>query len=320
MNLRWLTQPILHLLRFHKLKILFMLVSAMIFFVLFFPLSDLSLFISSTIAQNTNNKVIMQFDDLKLKVLPSPGFKLFQVVMDAPFISGLKVQEMTLTPSLPAFLTGNMGMTAHLNDTMGGNINMFVKTLAFNDQGMPQLETRIQTQAIHLQRLLEVTSFNFNIDGIFNIQGQGEWDLSFETQPDFKLRTQAQKFQLQSVSIPTQIGPFALPAISLKEILIQAALKEGQLQFETLELGRTGDDLTAQINGYVNVQFRQGINGMQILPGSYNFSCRLTLQSALETQFKVFIDLLKLSQYKQGGTYAFRITGNPNQVPNIRGL
>ena len=320
MNFKWMTKPILNLFRYHKLKGFTVLISALFFFIIFFPFSDLSLFISSSIAQNTRNQVILNFDQLILKLLPSPGFQFSQVVVDTPYISGLEVQEMTLLPSLPALLTGNVGVTAYLDGTMGGNINVFVKTLGFNEQGPSKINAKIQTQSIQLKQLLESTSFNLDMDGIFNIQGQGEWDLSFETQPDFKLRTQAQNFQIQSLSVPTQIGPLSLPSIALKEILIQMGLKEGQLQVEVLDLGRTGDDLTAQINGYLNVQFRQGVNGVQMLPGNYNLACRLTLNPALETQFKVFLDVLSLSKYKKGRTYAFRITGNPNQIPNIRGL
>lgn len=319
-SMKWMTQPVLILLRYHKFKIFIMVMSAIFFFVWFFPLSDLSLYVSSTIAKNTNNQVILQFDDLSLNVLPSLGFKLSPVVMDTPFISGLEMQNMILMPSFLPLLTGNMGIAAHLNETLGGYIHLFVKTLGFNDQGVPKIQTELQTQNIQIGQLLDNTVFQLDMNGVFHVQGQGQWDLSFETQPDFKLRTQAQNFQLQSVSVPTQIGPFMLPSINLKTILIQMNLKEGQMQVEALELGQRGDDLVAQINGYLNVQFRQGANGPRVLPGSYDLSCRLTLQPFLENQFRVFMNVLNLSRYKKEGTYAFRITGSPNQVPNIRGL
>ena len=319
MNLKWLTNPILSLLRYHKLKILITFVSTVFFFIMLFPFSDLSLFISDIIAKNTRNQVILQFEDLMLKLLPSPGFQMSQIVVNTPFVSGLKVEDMVLRPTLSSVF-GQFGMTTQLNGVMGGRLSLFVKILEENNQGDPKLDTRIRTQNISIQEVLKNTPLDFNISGYLHLQGEGQWDLSFEAQPDFRLRTQTQNFQLQNVSLPTPIGPFPLPVLSIKEILIRVNLKEGQLQIETLEIGRQGDDLIAQVNGFIDLQFRKGINGPQLLPGRYNLACRLTLQSNLESQFEALIGLSNLDQHKKNGTYSFRVTGTPGQIPNVRGL
>lgn len=318
-NFKWLTNPILSLLRYHKLKILVTLISAVFFFILLFPFSDLSLFISDIIAKNTRNQVILQFEDLTLKFLPSPGFQMSQIVVNTPFVSGLKVEDMTLMPTLSS-LFGQFGMTAQLNGVMGGHLNVFVKILEENDQGEPKLDTQIRTQNISIQEVLKNTPYNFNINGNLYLQGEGQWDLSFEGQPNFRLRTQTQNFQLQALSVPTPIGPFPLPALSVREILIRVNLTEGQLQVENLEVGRQGDDLVGQVNGFVDLQFRKGINGPQILPGRYNLACRLTLQSNLEDQFKALIDISNLARHKKDNTYSFRVIGTPGQIPSVRGL
>ncbi len=320
MNIKTFTSPILNVLRYHKLKIFVTLISMMLFSILLFPFSDLSLFISDTIAKNTRNQVILQFEDLMLKLLPSPGFQMSEVMINTPQISSLEVEEMVLMPIFSSLLMGRMGMEAQLKGAMNGNLSVLVNVLEQNEEGISKLEAKVRTQDISIQKLLEVMQMQLNIKGVIYLQGQGQIDLTYEDQPDFRLRTQTQNFQLNALSIPTPIGPFPLPNLSLKEILIQTHLKEGQLQFETLEIGRAGDDLVGQISGYLNLQFRRGRGSPQILPGDYNLACRLTLKPNIEAQFKALIDVLSLGEHKKAGTYAFRITGNPSQVPNIRGL
>ncbi len=316
---QWLTAPILSLLRYHKLKILVMVISAIVFFVLLFPFSDISLFVSNFIARSTRNQVVLQFEDLALKLLPSPGFQMSQLVVTTPFVSGLKVDEMIITPAISSVF-GNIGMTAQLNGIMGGNLQFFVKVLEQTDQGEITLDTYIRTQSISIQEFLQMVSPELNVDGLLNFQAEGQLDSSFEVQPDFKLQTQTQSFKLQALSVPTPIGPFSIPAISLKGIAMQANLKEGQLQIESLELGQEGDDIVGQINGFVDVQIRKRMNKTEFLPGNYNLACRLMLKSNLENHFRSLLNILNLSQHKKGNTYSFRITGNPDQVPNVRGL
>ena len=43
-------------------------------------------------------------------------------------------------------------------------------------------------------------------------------------------------------------------------------------------------------------------------------------KSHLENHFKALLNVLNLSQHKKGGTYSFRVTGNPDQIPSVRGL
>ena len=318
-SFQWLTSPIFSLLRYHKLKILVMIISAIVFFVLLFPFSDISLFVSNFIARSTKNQVVLQFEDLSLKLLPFPGFQMSQIVVTTPFMSGLKVDEMTITPAASSIF-GNIGMTAQLNGVMGGNLQFFVKVLEQTDQGDIKLDARLITQSISIQEFLQMVSPKINIDGLFNFQTEGQLDSSFETQPDFKIKTQTQNFQLQELSVPTPIGPFPVPAISLKGIVMQANLREGQFQIESLELGQEGDDIVGQINGFVDLQIRKRMNTTQFLPGNYNLACRLMFKSHLENHFKALLNILDLSRHKKGNTYSFRVVGSPNQVPNVSGL
>ena len=318
-NFQWLTQPISNLLRYHKLKILVMIISTIIFFVLLFPFSDISLFVSNFIARSTRNQVVLQFEDLALKLLPFPGFQMSQVVVTTPFVSGLKVNKMIITPAASSIF-GKIGATAQLSGVMGGDLQFFVKVLEQNDQGDIKLDTYIRTQSISIQELLQIVFPELNIDGLLHFRAEGQLDSSFEVQPDFKLQTQAQSLKLQALSVPTPIGPFPVPAISLKGITLKANLKEGQLQIENLELGQEGDDIVGQINGFVDLQIRERMNRTQFLPGNYNLACRLMFKSHLENHFKALLNVLDLSQHKKGDTYSFRITGSPSQVPNVRGL
>ena len=318
-NLQWLTAPILNLLRYHKSKILVTIISAIIFFVLFFPFSDISLFVSNFIARSTRNQITLQFEDLALKLIPPPGFQMSQITINTPLVSGLKVDRIVITPALSSIF-GNIGMTAQFNGIIGGNLRFFVKVLEQTDQGEVKLDTSINTQNISIREILQILSPDFHMDGLLHFEAKGQLDSSFEAQPDFRLQTQTRNFQLQTVSVPTPIGPFPIPAINLKGIALRANLKEGQFQIETLELGQEGDDLVGQINGFVDLQFRKRMNRTQILPGNYNLACRLILKSNLENHFRALLNVLNLTRYKKGNTYSFRITGNPNQVPNIRGL
>ena len=212
-------------------------------------------------------KFVLQFEDLALKLLPSPGFRMSQIVINTPFVSGLKVDEMIIIPTASSIF-GNIGMTAQLKGVIGGNLQFFMKVLEQTDQGEVKLDTYVRTQGISIQEFLQILSSEFNVDGLLHFEIEGQLDSSFEVQPDFKLKTQTQNFKLQPLSVPTPIGPFPVPAISLKGIVMRANLKEGQLQIESLELGQEGDDIVGQINGFVDLQIRKRMNKTQFLPGN----------------------------------------------------
>ena len=92
------------LLNRHKLKLVVLSLSTTIFLLLLFPFNDLSDLVTTQVAKMTNNQVYVQFDDMRLSVLPTPGVALDNVYVETPTLSGLKAQEVVATPSIRALI------------------------------------------------------------------------------------------------------------------------------------------------------------------------------------------------------------------------
>ena len=67
---------IIQVFRFHKLKILLIFGSAILFFAMFFPFSDLTDFVTAKVLEGTGNQVLFQADSLDLGLFPP--ISLFQ--------------------------------------------------------------------------------------------------------------------------------------------------------------------------------------------------------------------------------------------------
>jgi hypothetical protein len=84
--------PFFYVLREKKKMILLTILLIPLFAILIFPYDDLSDMITELIAQNSQNQIFVQFDDLGIGFLP-PSLKMSNVSLDTPILPTVKAKK-----------------------------------------------------------------------------------------------------------------------------------------------------------------------------------------------------------------------------------
>ena len=105
-----------------KTKILLFVIGVVAFTILMFPFGDLSDKLSSVIAENSDNAIYVQFDDMGLAMIPQPALKMTNVVAETSFASDINIEELYVAPSLLAPLKKKPLGRATANGLFGGSL------------------------------------------------------------------------------------------------------------------------------------------------------------------------------------------------------
>src|SRR6185312_1616968 len=91
--------------------------------ILVFPYDDLSDMITELIAQNSQNQVFVQFDDLGIGFFP-PSLKMSNVSLDTPILPTVKAKKLFLAPNIAGLLAFSPGFSASIEDVLKGDIQI----------------------------------------------------------------------------------------------------------------------------------------------------------------------------------------------------
>ena len=83
----------------HVFKLGFLVSAIVLFFVLLFPLGDLSDFVSTKVLQATRNTVYVQFKDLTFNPA-TMTIRLDEVELDSPIAQEMKIRSLSASPSV----------------------------------------------------------------------------------------------------------------------------------------------------------------------------------------------------------------------------
>lgn len=311
---------LLKMIRNSKGKIFVLVVSSLIFLLFLFPFDDLSDLISSQVSKLSNNSVYLQFDKLKLSLIPQPGIRMDQVYMESTNTPALSINELTITPSISGLIQQKPFGSVSAKGLLKGNVEVQMGKGTRTENGAERQRIEISAKQVSLNDLREMAKLPILLKGQVNLETTALADLTFQEQPDIDVDLTINKFELPPSNVNTPMGPLTLPDLKLTLIELKGRLAAGRFIIETGTIGKPGDELYGTIKGNIgiNIVNRGGSFGQQI--GAYDFEIDLKAKRGFQDRaalFLSFIDSYK-TPTKDGAQYKFKISAtNPMMPPNI---
>jgi type II secretion system protein N len=308
------------LLKNNKGKIFVMFFSSLVFVFLLFPFDDLSDLISTQVAKLTNNALYVQFEKLKMSLIPTPGVQMKQVHIESLTTPTLSASELTITPSVTGLIQqkpyGNISAKGFLKGDVVLNMGKGTRS----DNGVERQRIDVSAKKVSLHDLRELANLPVHLKGQLNLQSSALADLTFQEQPDVELDLIVQQFELPPSNINTPMGPLTLPDFKLTSLELKGRLAAGRFIIETGTIGKPGDEIQGTIKGNINlnIQNRGGNFAHQI--GAYSFDIDLQAKKSFQDRaalFLTFIDNFK-TPTTDGAQYKFKVSANNTfSPPNI---
>ena len=255
----------------------------------------------------------MNFD-----IIPSPRINFQKVKLSTSVIQGIEAERLTLSPSIVSLLTLKPGASVFLNGFFDGSAMLGFTSSLPTDDGQ-DISLNININSINIGELTSLLKLPANISGKMSLNAKGNTITTMDRQPTFNIGLKLNSTQLTSISIPTQIGPLAIPNITLNALSSQIRLDKGKLQISSLKIDNRSS-IYGNVTGTVDLEFKSGRRGISPQMGVYDLRFNLGLTPALEQEMKIYLDALGLSKYKKGGIYQFIANGTPYGIPSIRGM
>jgi len=300
-----------------KLKILIMIVSTVVFLFVLFPINDLGDFVSTQVARLTNNKVFLQFDELKMSLLPAPGVKVEQVFVEAQGVPGVSMKEIRFAPAIMGLISQKPYGTVNAMGLFKGDVQISVKSGARSEGGIERQRVEITAQKLSLQDLREVARLPVMFKGNLDITSTALVDLTFTEQPDVDVNLNISQFELPPSNVNTPMGPLTMPDLKLTSVDIKGRLAGGRLIIEQGQIGRENDELRGTITGNLDLSLNNQGGVINPVIGGYSFNVDLRMKRNFLDRASTF--LILVDQYKtvtaEGATYKFKISAANTMMP-----
>ncbi len=315
-------------------KIYFVLfnLSVFIFLILIFPLEDLSDLISGQVAKNTNNQVYMQFENMHLNFLGGASLSVNQLMIESAWTPPLKTQTLKVTPHVFSLLMKQPAGEVEAEGLFQGKVKVVLTKGAKSDTGLARSQLQISADSLNLQELSQTLSLPMSLKGRMNVESKALFDLALQEQPEMDVVINANRFEVPSFNIPTNLGDINIPDLKFQQVQIKGRLSNGSFIFEDTKIGQaSADDLSAVIKGSVGLQIKNGPRGIAPIPGSYSLDIELLIKKSLEARAGTFVNTLDtalsafVQNYKtnneQGTLMKFKVSGDSfESMPSFSNL
>lgn len=313
-------RQLLRILKEGKGKIFIMLFASLVSLFLLFPFDDLSDLISSQVSKLTNNSVYLQFEKLRLSLIPQPGLEMTQVYVESPKTPAISVGELEITPSISGLIQQKPYGSVSAKGLLKGDVSIQLKKGTKTENGIERQRIEVSAKQISLSDLREMANLPVLLKGQVNLETVAQADLTFQEQPDIDLDLTVNKFELPPSNVNTPMGPLTLPDLKLSSVELKGRLAAGRFIIETGTIGKPGDELFGTIKGNIalNIINRGGVFGHQI--GAYNFEIDLKTKKPFQERAALFLSFI--DGYKtptsEGAQYKFKVSAtNPMMPPSI---
>lgn len=301
----------------HRLKLVIMILSAIVFAFVLFPLDDLGDLVSSQVAKLTNNDVYVQFDGMNITLIPKPGLGLRNIFVDSKFTPSLKADQLIFTPSVMSLINKKPAGSVAANGFLRGDIQLSLSNGDKTESGVERQKISISAKQLSLDELRGLLQLPLVLKGRIDLETQALIDFAFQEQPDVEVNMRIEKFELPPSNLETPMGPLTLPDLRLSAVEIKGRLSNGRLQIEDGKLGRDGDELRGSIKGGIAVNLVPRGGGVSPVMGSYNFDIDLNVKKSFQDRAQLFLSFV--DQYKtptsEGARYAFKLNASSVENP-----
>lgn len=306
-----------NLLKYHKKKFFIAFVSFFIFVLILFPFGDLADLVTVQVSKATRNQVYLQFDDMGLSVLPSPGVSLTNVQLDTPQLPTIKTSSLSVSPNIAALLSFKRGFSARAEGFLKGDVRLHYKAGEQNEKTSKH-NIDLVVEELDLSKVNNLTKLPIKLKGLANLDLKVVADDTMRDQPEGELTLLAKKVQLPPSTVPTTFGPMALPELKLSDVVLQGRITNGEFIVDEGNFGGKKDALSGRIKGRIAVTIKKNRGNFKPYFGGYDFKVELTTLKAGQEKFGLFLGFIN-NQYKTktntGFLYKFKVTGSRVGAP-----
>lgn len=308
--------------KFHKLKILLVFTSALLFTVLLFPYSDLADFTTAQVSKMTNNQVFISFDDMGIGLLPTPSVDLEKVQVETAQVSNLKLSSLSIAPSIAALLSFKKGVAVSAEGLLKGDLNLVYKEgdLVKGNKKLRNQNIEADFIKVDLAEIEKLYPLPVKLKGKASGEIEAKVDPSFKVQPDGLTEMKIKDFVMPAGSVNSAMGPIDIPEIKFSEVKLRGKLSGSSFNIEEVLLGKTSDAINGKVRGKMTIKVKRF--GAKVAPvfGAYNFdiSLNITKAKASELFFLSFLDQYKQNTNK-GSRFLFAVSGSRfGPPPNMK--
>lgn len=316
------------------------IVSALLFFVWIFPFSDLSIFVTTTVARATGNQVYLQFETMDLHLLPQPAVSATGVSVDTGMPT-LQAKWAKITPSLlsavlnlPSLLQAQgdpatsralltkFGVSVDAEDILGGDISLSLKPGKKSEAGNERSRVQLAVENLNLKAVQEWSDLSVKMQGQANLETDVLFTPSWQEQPEGDYLIQISRFNLPASTVMVPMGeasmPINLPTLTLANVTLRGRLVGGNLMIEEGSFGQASDPVHGRIKGQLGLRFQPMGNAVTPILGSYNLTVDLNTNAAIQKELGfafLLFDSAKTPASGGGARYLFRAQGSGTANP-----
>ncbi len=315
----------------HKWKWVGILASTVMFAFWLFPFSDLNDYVSTQVSKVTNNKIYLQFDNLRISLFPQAGVALNNVKVEGMGLPTLKTQDLIITPAVLPLLNlariaiaVKMGLSPTIEKDLNLEIIKAIKAQQFlngqvevslnpgtkTENGTVRQKISISAQKLSLAELRGLLELPLSMKGNLSLESQAQADLTFQEQPDMDFQLKIEKFELPASNLEIKdFGPLSLPELKLAQVDLKGRLSAGKFIIEQGVIGQEKDEVHGTLKGdmLLSINTRSGSPAPDF--GDYNFVVSLNIKKSFQDRAALF--LLFIDNYKapsaDGGLYSFKL-------------
>ena len=310
---------ILAVFKYHKRKVLLVIVSALLFLVLFFPYDDLSGLITRQVSVMSGNQVFLNFDGVDLNFIP-PSLSLKRVGVEIPKLSPLEFDQLLISLSVSKLLAFKIGGDLLLKGLWGGDIGVKGDLSNWEGAYFPS-HLELELERVLLDELIGFVSgwLKVPVELSGEVHGRVQVtvkDPSLSQQPSGELNLKIKDLKLPT-SVSTSIGPIVLPELKFSELSLKSRLAGGKLVIDEGAFGQASEPVYGKFKGEVG--FHLGRSGQQLKFDSkkYKIKVDMSVKKAIERELSLFLSFISQFKTVTDGVshYLFKISAKNMKSP-----
>lgn len=294
-------------------KIVSTVVLTIAFVIMMFPLNEVSDLVTTQVYKGTGSQVYLQFEELELGFLPSPGLAMGQISLEVAPLPPLLLRRLEVKPSLLGLLLQRIDAEATAEGLFRGDVKASVKPGRKMENGAATQAVQLQATNINLSDASKFAGLPVQFRGKLGLNLDGIIDPSFSNQPDITLDLQTSAFELMPTTINSPMGPVAVPEIKLGRLNLKGRLSAGQFLIEDGKFGQEGDEVSGTVKGRMGLELRLLGNG-SVVPVATNYEFNIDMGAKKSFEDRAQLLLILIQNHRQpeadGGRYRFTLTGN----------
>ncbi len=316
-------EPIVNLFRFHKLKMLVVLLFAVVFSLWIFPSGDLSDIVSDQATRGSG--MYIQLEGLSLAFNPGPGIHAENLVIEPPDMPAIDAASAEVYPSIIDAILGKTAAAAYLSGLFKGDVSVDVSEGDKMKSGERVKNLTLVTERLDLSRvgdyMRDANMMNLELKGAMNLNTTMSIDPAFTNQPSGTAAVDIANFSLPAQTLQTQMGPIQTPPLALGKLSVQAKMNDGQLELQEVNFGGAKDGLSGKVKGQIVMNMRRVGAVVSPVIGNYKLGIDLTIPKSFMTSNPMIGGLLDgmVGKFKKETAnevrYTFAAQGVPGGVP-----